>query len=188
MNAVYTIACPTEHLLYQCSYLRAEPEQLRQYVSDCSRHHMLKLVCRLHREKSYRSGNAVSTLKISWLSSQEYCMLDPFVLLSIRYKTAGIHPPSRLLYHNCRLLYSQVAKSMQPCAGKYHHIYSLSDLMVSLSQLECCWMISCLVQEGSSSGNIKVPESCSLQSLILVELLARFLSPSQLTSLLEPVS
>ena len=36
-------------------------------------------------------------------------------------------------------------------------------------------MISCLVQEGSSSGNIKVPESCSLQSLILVELLARFL-------------
>ena len=48
-------------------------------------------------------------------------------------------------------------------------------------------MISCLVQEGSSSGNIKVPESCSLQSLILFELLARFLSPSQLTSLLEPV-
>ena len=25
VNAVYTIACPTEHLLYQCSYLRAEP-------------------------------------------------------------------------------------------------------------------------------------------------------------------
>ena len=49
-------------------------------------------------------------------------------------------------------------------------------------------MISCLVQEGSSSGNIKVPESCSLQSLIMIELLARFLSPSQLTSLLEPVS
>ena len=44
-------------------------------------------------------------------------------------------------------------------------------------------MISCLVQEGSSSGNIKVPESCSLQSLILFELLARFLSHSQLTSL-----
>ena len=22
-----------------------------------------------------------------------------------------------------------IAKSMQPCAGKYHHIYSLSDLM-----------------------------------------------------------
>ena len=83
-------------------------------------------------------------------------------------------------------LLSSLAKSMQPCAGKYHHIYSLSDLM-SLS-LKCCWMISCLVQEGSSSGNIKVPESCSLQSLILFELLARFLSPSQLTSLLEPVS
>ena len=29
-------------------------------------------------------------------------------------------------------------------------------------------------EEGSSSGNIKVPESCSLQSLILFELLARF--------------
>ena len=25
VNAVYTIACPTEHLLYQCGYLRAEP-------------------------------------------------------------------------------------------------------------------------------------------------------------------
>ena len=26
-------------------------------------------------------------------------------------------------------LLSSLAKSMQPCAGKYHHIYSLSDLM-----------------------------------------------------------
>ena len=60
--------------------------------------------------------------------------------------------------------------------------------MISLLCTVVALMISCLVLEGSSSGNIKVPESCSLQSLILVELLARFLSPSQLTSLLEPVS
>ena len=47
-------------------------------------------------------------------------------------------------------------------------------------------MISCLVQEGSSSGNIKVPESCSLQSLILFELY--WLVSSQLTSLLHGTS
>ena len=99
-----------------------------------------------------------------------------------------IHRPRATLPQLQAALLSSLAKSMQPCAGKYHHIYSLSDLMSLSLSLKCCWMISCLVQEGSSSGNIKVPESCSLQSLILFELLARFLSLSQLTSLLEPVS
>ena len=41
---------------------------------------------------------------------------------------------------------------------------------------------------GTRGKHIKVPESCSLQSLILFELLARFLSPSQLTSLLHGTS
>ena len=35
VNAVYTIACPTEHLLYQCSYLRAEPATSTR---ECDRH------------------------------------------------------------------------------------------------------------------------------------------------------
>ena len=41
---------------------------------------------------------------------------------------------------------------------------------------------------GTRGKHIKVPESCSLQSLILLELLARFLSPFQLTSLLHGTS
>ena len=62
-------------------------------------------------------------------------------------------------------------------------ITSIHSLISCLSR---CWMISCLVQEGSSSGNIKVPESCSLQSLILLELY--WLISSQLTSLLHGTS
>ena len=50
----------------------------------------------------------------------------------------SIHRPSRLatLPQLQAALLSSLAKSMQPCAGKYHHIYSLSDLMsLSLSSV-----------------------------------------------------
>ena len=45
-------------------------------------------------------------------------------------RTAGIHRPQQATLPQLQAaLLSSLAKSMQPCAGKYHHIYSLSDLM-----------------------------------------------------------